>query len=904
MNESSAPIEMSTAVQPTRAFSTGIHRTIRGSMKRFLSILTITALGVSIMCGLRAGCEDLRASADTFFDAQGLYDIKVQSTLGLTEKDVDAIAALARIDVAEGVYAETAYTAVGSMREKVQVQSISRENIDQVLVLEGELPEADDEVAVTQKFLKDSGKAIGDTITFSASRSGDAGNDAAEVFMTHEYTITASVQDPTDIMADTTTNSFRATSAASYGFYVDESAATASFFTAIHVTVEGASALDCYAPAYTELVDKVKDEIDEIREEREAAREEELTSDAREELDQREKQAEAVFTRQENQIALMPDGAAKKAAQEELARQRAEVQGQIDDARAELSEIGTATWYIQDRTSIASYSSVDSDTSSIESIATVFPLIFFVVAVLVSLTTATRMVEEERTLIGLYKALGYSKSKILSKYLAYSLSACLLGGLIGNLVGYIALPAFLFSVFKVMYDLPSYDLHYDLFYSLVSVGLFALGIVGATVIACRHEMAETPASLMRPKAPKAGSRILLERISPLWRHMGFLGKVTARNLFRYKKRFFMTVFGIAGCTALIICGMGIRDTVEALSAKQYGAAGVTRYDLMAVATTDDYPDAMAALVASGDEGERDVRVTDYFELYIDNVTLTAGEKKETVQLYVVPDAAAGELDEYLHLVSEDSGETIALSPGDAVLAKSAQGALGAKRGGSVQIQDSTLATADVEVSDVALVYLGNMLFMTQSTYEDLFDATYAPNAALANLDSSASARIAFAHDIKEDGWITVGSTDEYIRDFEGNFTIVNAVVVLITAMAACLSFVVVFTLSNTNISERERELATIKVLGFRRPEVHSYVNKETLILTAIGAVLGIPLGYILAESFTYILQMPSLFFDVEVELPSYVFAVGLAFVFTFIVNLATNRTLNRIDMVGALKSTE
>jgi len=230
--------------------------------------------------------------------------------------------------------------------------------------------------------------------------------------------------------------------------------------------------------------------------------------------------------------------------------------------------------------------------------------------------------------------------------------------------------------------------------------------------------------------------------------------------------------------------------------------------------------------------------------------------------------------------------------------------LGVGTGSAARVQDSSLSVADVTVSDISLNYLGNTMLVCQGTYEKAFGKAMRANGVLVNLDGSGAAAQRFARDMKADGWLTVVSTADLTQNFEANFAIVDSVVVLVTFMAACLSFVVVFTLSNTNISERGRELATIKVLGFRRGEVHHYVNKETLVLTAIGAVVGVPLGYALARSFTYILQMPSLYFDVEVRPVSYVIAVALAFAFTLIVNLATNRTLNKIDMVGALKSAE
>ena len=275
----------------------------------------------------------------------------------------------------------------------------------------------------------------------------------------------------------------------------------------------------------------------------------------------------------------------------------------------------------------------------------------------------------------------------------------------------------------------------------------------------------------------------------------------------------------------------------------------------------------------------------------------------TVQLIVVPDDRTNDLDDYVRL-EDESKEPLSLRDGDVYLSKSSQLVLGIQPGDTAHVQDSSLNVAKVKVSDISLNYLGNTLYMTQGTYERAFGRSARLNGVFVLLKGSSADQIAFSKNLKSDGWLTISSTAEHWENYEANFTIINSVVVLVTFMAACLSFVVVFTLSNTNISERERELATIKVLGFRRGEVHHYVNKETLILTAIGAALGVPLGGLLAESFTYILQMPSLYFDVEVEPLSYVLAVVLSFGFTFIVNLATNRTLNKIDMVGALKSAE
>ena len=878
-------------------FALDIGRTITGNVKRFASIALICALGVSIMIGLRAGCEDLRRSVDAYFSQQNVYDISVQGTLGLSDDDVDAVAALDGVDVAEGIYSETVYTPVGKTIKRAAVQSLSQKDIDQPVLIDGDLPEAADEVAVTSSYLKRSKKKIGDTLTFedkaSANNSGTEGDDEAgaastTVFRRGTYTITAEVADPTDIAANTG-SSFRATGTNDYAFYVDESAASISSYTAIHVRVDSSSDLYCFSADYTDKVADVMDEIERIRHAREKARRKELLKDTSKMIELQSQQALSDLA------ASGLSGAQLKAQQQTIEEQAAASLKEASDS------LGSSTWYVQDRSGIGSFASVDSDMSSIEAIATAFPAIFFVVAVLISLTTATRMVEEERTLIGLYKALGYGRNKILSKYVGYALAACLVGGIVGNLVGFIALPLFLFHVFTSMYVVPNMQLFYSAAMSIGSVALFAVGVAGAALIACRRELAESPAALMRPKAPRAGSRILLERVRPLWSRLGFLNKVTARNLFRYKMRFFMTTFGIAGCCALVICGLGIRDTVVGLSDRQYG--GVTRYDLLAVSTSGELADLTAELEGRAAAEGSKVSLDSKIAVQLESVTAEFGGKKESVQIVVVPTESVDALGRYVRLADADGG-SIELGNAGCDLSKSAQMVLGAKPGEKIELQDSALDTASVRVASTSMNYLGSTVYLSQDAYEKAFGKKMQANALIARLDGGADDQIDFCRSAKADGWLSVSSTADQVKNFEKNFAIINAVVVLVTAMAAALSFVVVFTLSNTNISERERELATIKVLGFNRREVHRYVNKETLILTGIGAVVGVPLGYVLARSFTYVLQMPSLYFDVHVQPVSYVIAVALSFVFTIVVNQATNRSLNRIDMVGALKSAE
>lgn len=294
-------------------FRRGVYRTIRGSLKRFLSIVVITALGVSVMCGLKAGCEDLCDSVDAYFDQQNVYDINVQSTYGLTDDDLDAIQEVDGVETAEGIYTETAYTVVGTTRERVVVQSLSKENIDQPVLVNGDLPESADEVAVTSKFLKASGKKLGDTVSFAANDASSSNQSAKDQFADGDYTITAEVLDPTDVSSDSTVNAFRAASAADYKFYVSEDAATSSSYSAVHVVVEGAKDLNSYSDAYAAKINEVKGNIEKIREEREKARAQELTVDTPTSLDAAERQAAMLFGIEQDNINRMAEGSDERA---------------------------------------------------------------------------------------------------------------------------------------------------------------------------------------------------------------------------------------------------------------------------------------------------------------------------------------------------------------------------------------------------------------------------------------------------------------------------------------------------------------------------------------------------------------------------------------------------------------
>ena len=590
----------------------------------------------------------------------------------------------------------------------------------------------------------------------------------------------------------------------------------------------------------------------------------------------------------------LTDGETKLIKNEEKYKdKKAEAEGKLSDAYAELEEIDMAQWYVQDRTSVDSYSSLDSDLSSVGAIGRVFPILFLVVAVLICLTTMTRMVEEERSLIGTYKALGFGNAAIGRKYILYSLLASAAGSMFGNLLGFLVLPKLLIDILRSIYIIPNTILHFDALYSMAGTLLFMGSIILATALACHNELRQMPAALMRPKAPSVGSRILLERIPKVWNHLKFLNKVTARNLFRYKKRLFMTVVGIAGCTALVLTGFAIRDSVTDMMPKQY--EDIYRYDLMVVSDAEDNDKLIQQL--DGDEA-----IADFLSVQLGSVKVFNGAgDSESMQMVVVPTGAS--LEPYIHTPDREGAE-VQLDSKGIFITSNAAGQLDLKPGDTVALQNLQLDRRNTVISNVVDNYLGNSVFISQTLYEALF-GKYEPNAAYAHFTELVTDQAAYADDLLEKEYVMSSiSTLKLKEEFSSNFVILNSVIFILIVLAAGLAFVVLFTLSNTNISERVRELATIKVLGFFDGEVHAYVNKETLILTLIGILAGLPLGHVLSGLLLAALKMPSFQFELVIQPESYIIAGVISLSFTFLVNIITNRILDKINMVEALKSIE
>ena len=996
--------------------------------KRFISIALISLLGVAVLTGIYAGCRDAFLATDRFFDTQGLHDIQVLSTAGLTDDDIAALRKISGVAKVQGERSQTVTVDLNG-KKTVTMQEIGTNGIDQPYLQSGRMPEKSGEIAVTRKFIKDSGYKKGDHITVtpqdSASSASSAtssvsdsaesdsqtgengsqmsdsgesdtqdGKSAARVTdsgesdnqapgFPAELTIVGVVLDPQDLTNPdgySGTNAFRSSATSDYTFFAPSDGVTGSMYTAVTVLVKGASDKDSFSDAYDDTVSEVADRIDgTVRKNRQQARHQELLDAGTKQIDEAKAQADKQFAaaqqqidsnrsqlnQQIDQIVNMQAGAAAGSLDEttrETLRetviasspQLAEAKAQLDQAQSQLDQqkkdtertlqskqneledsIPQVRWYVQDRSQIGGFSSLKSDLESIQSLGNAFPIVFLLVAVMMSLTAMARMVEEDRGLIGTYTGLGYGRLAVASRYLLFALFACLIGGGLGLIAGFLGIPAFLLVVLRGLYVMPDVRLAYDWLYGTAGVALFVVGVLAATVYACVQEMRQKPASLMRPKAPRAGSRILLERIKPLWNRMSFLGKVTARNIFRFKSRLIMTVGGVAGCTALIVCGLAINDTVAALGAKQY--QDVYQYDLMVVANDDD-ADAMRQKVAS------DGRVTSSMDVRVESGDLTGDSGSESIQLVAVPDSERSEFGKMVTLQPvrsswvDGAADTVSLGDDGVIVSQSAASAMGVKAGGMVTLTNGDDMQAEAHVSAVIRSVIGSDVYVSETYYRQLFDTAASGtssassasdsgesdnqngesgtsngassngqqlvwNAMYAKLKGSGESQAAYAEKLEDDDAVMKAVSCAHMAE-SFKFDLMGAVVALIVALAGGLALVVLFTLANTNVSEREREMATLKVLGFFDKEVHHYVNREMMVLTMMGVVLGLPLGRFVGGLLTAALNMPALYFEVECTPLSYVIAAGATMAFALLVQLFVNPVLDRIDPISSLKSVE
>lgn len=568
----------------------------------------------------------------------------------------------------------------------------------------------------------------------------------------------------------------------------------------------------------------------------------------------------------------------------------------LQQAERDLEEIPDE-WIVQTREGNPGYSGYGDDAKRIGAIAKVFPLFFFLVAALVALTTMTRMVDEERVQIGTLKALGYGTITIASKYLIYALISSLTGAIIGLVVGYKLFPFVIMNAYGMMYDIPVKLMPFHWNYAIISVILAIVTTTVATLFAIIHELQAEPAILMQPKAPKPGKRIFLERIKPFWSRLSFSQKVSFRNVFRYKRRFFMTVLGIAGCTGLLLTGFGIRDSVNDIMGKQFSE--IFLYDGQIIIDDDKLTlENVHDLLATNSD------IQDYLPVQMEKIDVEANGRTYEANLMVPLDIET--FTKMIDLHERTTGKPVPLEADGVVITEKLAKLLDVGLGDTFSFINPEHIRYEVKVGGIAENYLMHYIYMPPEYYEEIANTDAVVNSAMFTIkDQENLSAQQFKEELLEhDGVLSIvflSDIEEEFNDMMGNL---NFVIIVIILSAGALAFLVLFNLTNINITERIREIATIKVLGFRDHEVDAYIFRENMLLTLVGTFLGLFLGVFFHKYIIRTMEIDSMMFGQQAHPESFLWSVLLTLIFTLLVNLFMHRKLKRVNMVESLKSVE
>ena len=627
---------------------------------------------------------------------------------------------------------------------------------------------------------------------------------------------------------------------------------------------------------------------------------EEKFKKAEEELYQRENQIEeAKLELKENKAKLKTELNKAKKELQEAEEKIADGEEKIKDAKKQIKKIEKPTLYILDRDSHQSFVEYEGCANSIDALAKIFPVFFFAVAALVCLTTMTRMVDEQRINIGTLKGLGYKTSQISKKYILYALIACLTGSILGLAIGFSVFPTVIFFAYGMMYSIENIVYVFSI---PIAIGITSLALIIITLsayMACRKELKETPAILMRPKAPKSGKRILLERVPFIWNRFSFISKVTVRNIFRYKKRFLMTVLGIAGCTALILTGFGIKDSIEMILTGQYGT--LFKYD-MSLVIQSDMTDKQIYELRKNLSDIDEINKYEFFSYENGDIKVNNTTKEITI---VVPENLK-KMDKFIHLQDRKTQNPIELNNKGIVLTEKIARDLGVKAGDEIELINSDDKKVKIKVSNITENYISHYVYISPENYTKLFEKDLDFNRVIGILNNP-SVKIEDKlskklFDIETIDGITFNTASK--ETFHNTIKNLNYVVLIMIISAGALAFVVLYNLTNVNISERIREIATIKVLGFYDKEVSAYIYRENIILTIIGTVVGLGLGTILHKFIMVTVEIQSMMFGRVIDISSYFIAAVLTIVLSLFVNLAMFYKLRNVKMVESLKSVD
>lgn len=892
-------------------------RNIKGSLGRFFAIMAIVAIGVAFFAGVTASSGDMKHSSDSYYDEYNMNDIRILSSIGFTSQDIEAVS---KVYGVKAVYKTNTHDVLVDYDGRENVAHISGipvgkasdddSYINQLRIKEGRLPQNDKECVVKYEDTRKS-MQVGDVISFKSGTEDDIN----DTFKDTEYTVVGIVYTPCYVSYDLGSSGI-GNGHINYCIYVGDDEFKNNYYTECYAVIDGAKDMDTYSDEYKKLIDKYADDIKAISKERLDIRKQTVIDEyTRAKADKKEELLETIKKNVEDSIteqyqAYYPgmDVSAMIAPYVKTAYEKAVAQFDFDAVNAEydkkmnetLADSDSWEWYVLTRESSYSFRDYESSANRMKAIATVFPLFFIIVAGLVCLTTMTRMVEEERGLIGTYKALGYGKATIALKYVIYAFLASLTGAVIGCAAGLRLFPYIIYESWNIIYQMPAIKYASHTILSVVAVASLILVTLIATLYSCYNELSEVPSALMRPKAPKNGKKILLEHTF-IWKHLSFTKKVTMRNIFLYKKRFFMTVIGIAGCGALITAGFGIKDSVQSIIDNQYGQ--IIHYDNILVFNKNADSDARNNLSdkISSDEYYKS-SLMDY--AYTAEVKIPGSKDDYSTEITVVNDTSA--YMDYVTFRTRRSKKTIELDDSGVIISEKLAKDLNVKEGDNVLIHDEDNKQATVEVSGVMEMYINNYIFMTSEYYSQVFGYTPDNNRILGILTSDGDDIQSVIGDryLTDNNVKSLTFVKANITRFENMIQSLDLVTWVLIISAGMLAFVVLYNLTNVNISERIREIATIKVLGFYDREVGEYVYRENIILTLIGGVFGLLLGMALHAYIMTTIELDGVMFGTKINISSFLISYGITILFSLLINIFMYPSLKKIPMVESLKSVE
>lgn len=892
-------------------------RNIKGSLGRFFAIMAIVAIGVAFFAGVTASSGDMKHSSDSYYDEYNMNDIRILSSIGFTSQDIEAVS---KVSGVKAVYKTNTQDVLVDYDGRENVAHISGipvgkasdddSYINQLRIKEGRLPQNDKECVVKYEDTRKS-MQVGDVISFKSGTEDDIN----DTFKDTEYTVVGIVYTPCYVSYDLGSSGI-GNGHINYCIYVGDDEFKNNYYTECYAVIDGAKDMDTYSDEYKKLIDKYADEIKAISKERLDIRKQTVIDEyTRAKADKKEELLETIKKNVEDSIteqyqAYYPgmDVSSMIAPYVKTAYEKAVAQFDFDAVNAEydkkmnetLADSDSWEWYVLTRESSYSFRDYESSANRMKAIATVFPLFFIIVAGLVCLTTMTRMVEEERGLIGTYKALGYGKATIALKYVIYAFLASLTGAVIGCAAGLRLFPYIIYESWNIIYQMPAIKYASHTILSVVAVASLILVTLIATLYSCYNELSEVPSALMRPKAPKNGKKILLEHTF-IWKHLSFTKKVTMRNIFLYKKRFFMTVIGIAGCGALITAGFGIKDSVQSIIDNQYGQ--IIHYDNILVFNKNADSDARNNLSdkISSDEYYKS-SLMDY--AYTAEVKIPGSSDDYSTEITVVNDTSA--YMDYVTFRTRRSKKTIELDDSGVIISEKLAKDLNVKEGDNVLIHDEDNKQATVKVSGVMEMYINNYIFMTSEYYSQVFGYTPDNNRILGILTSDGDDIQSVIGDryLTDNNVKSLTFVKANITRFENMIQSLDLVTWVLIISAGMLAFVVLYNLTNVNISERIREIATIKVLGFYDREVGEYVYRENIILTLIGGVFGLLLGMALHAYIMTTIELDGVMFGTKINISSFLISYGITILFSLLINIFMYPSLKKIPMVESLKSVE